>query len=157
MNDWVERLKTPERGATYVAVLDYSIPDPVTNPTEAAAGQDRQGTLQGRRTLFQIYKLKSNQVWQPANDLENIRLEVGITKINATYGTVQIDYTIVMELNVQELFHWPTFEAFQFRGLVFRNPWIFTEAGVEGEAETLMASLPQSEFRLSAQLLSAAG
>lgn len=78
MSGWEDKQKAPEPGATYVAVLGYSIPDPFTNPTEAAAGQDRQGTLQGRRTLFQLYKLKGNKVWQPANNLDNIRLEVGI-------------------------------------------------------------------------------
>ncbi|KAH7707221.1 hypothetical protein AAVH_25548 [Aphelenchoides avenae] len=128
MDNWAETLEAPEQGATYVVAMDYNFPCPFTNPAEVAAGANRQD-LQ-RRTLFQIYKLKPGKQWQPANDMGNIKLVT--------------DYTKVMELNMDEVWEWPTFEAFKFRGLVFFDPCIGSELQAQDQLRGILYSLPPS-------------
>lgn len=53
-----------------------------------------------------------------------------------------------MELNMDEVWEWPTFEAFKFRGLVFFDPCIGSELQAQDQLRGILYSLPPSELKL---------
>lgn len=72
MDDWKAYLEEQDVAAIYIAALAQEDPDP-----SSIAAQDGPGPNGGARTLFKIYKLKADKLWEP-EALENIKLEVGI-------------------------------------------------------------------------------
>lgn len=72
MSDWSKYLDEQEREATYVVAFAHDYPD-----SSSIAGQDGFGTDVGMRTLFEIYKLNADKLWEP-DDLEDIMLDVRI-------------------------------------------------------------------------------